>query len=86
MTSFRFFHAADIHLDSPLTGLAGIESGAYSLGAARRIRGASKGRFDQVDFFVIAATSMTHRVISRPAVLPSSGAKAGIPVFVLRQS
>ena len=58
MTSFRFFHAADIHLDSPLTGLAGIEGGV-----AERIRTAPRAAFealvdraihDQVDFFVIA--------------------------------
>ena len=58
MTSFRFFHAADIHLDSPLTGLAGIEGRV-----AERIRSAPRAAFealveraiqDQVDFFVIA--------------------------------
>ena len=58
MTSFRFFHAADIHLDSPLTGLAGIEGWV-----AERIRSAPRAAFealveraiqDQVDFFVIA--------------------------------
>ena len=40
MSSFRFFHAADIHLDSPLTGLCqALKEGrrAYSFGAARRI-------------------------------------------------
>ena len=58
MTSFRFLHAADIHLDSPLTGLAGIEGRA-----AERIRAAPRTAFealveraiaDQVDFLVIA--------------------------------
>ena len=58
MTSFRFFHAADIHLDSPLTGLAGIEGRV-----AERIRSAPRAAFealvecaiqDQVDFVVIA--------------------------------
>lgn len=58
MTSFRFFHAADIHLDSPLTGLARIEGGV-----AERIRSAPRAAFealidrvihDQVEFFVIA--------------------------------
>ena len=58
MSSFRFFHAADIHLDSPLTGLAGIEGRV-----AERIRSAPRAAFealveraiqDQVDFFVIA--------------------------------
>lgn len=58
MTSFRFYHAADIHLDSPLTGLAGIEGGV-----AERIRSAPRAAFralvdgaidDQVNFLVIA--------------------------------
>ena len=58
MTSFRFLHAADIHLDSPLTGLAGIEGRV-----AERIRTAPRAAFealveraitDQVDFLVIA--------------------------------
>lgn len=58
MTSFRFFHAADIHLDSPLIGLANIEGRV-----AERIRAAPRAAFealveraiqDQVNFFVIA--------------------------------
>ena len=58
MTVFRFFHTADIHLDSPLTGLAGIEGRV-----AERIRSAPRAAFEalveraiqeQVDFFVIA--------------------------------
>ena len=58
MTFFRFFHSADIHLDSPLTGLAGIEGRV-----AERIRSAPRAAFEalveraiqeQVDFFVIA--------------------------------
>lgn len=43
MTSFRFFHAADIHLDSPLKGLAGHEGAA-----AQRIRTATREAFDQL--------------------------------------
>ncbi len=58
MTSFRFIHSADIHLDSPLIGLAGIEGRV-----AERIRSAPRAAFealvewaiqDQVDFVVIA--------------------------------
>lgn len=58
MTSFRFYHAADIHLDSPLIGLSGIEG---SIG--ERIRSAPRAAFkklieqvirDEVDFVVIA--------------------------------
>lgn len=58
MTSFRFFHAADIHLDSPLRGLAGQEGNA-----AARVRTATREALDtlvrlaieeMVDFLVIA--------------------------------
>ena len=58
MTSFRFLHAADIHLDSPLIGLASIEGRV-----AERIRTAPRAAFealveraieDEVDFLVIA--------------------------------
>lgn len=43
MVSFRFLHAADIHLDSPLQGLAGHEGST-----AERIRTATRGAFDQL--------------------------------------
>ena len=43
MTSFRFLHAADIHLDSPLKGLAGQEGNA-----AQRIRTATREAFDKL--------------------------------------
>lgn len=58
MTSFRFLHAADIHLDSPLIGLASVEGRV-----ADRIRTAPRAAFealveraieDEVDFLVIA--------------------------------
>lgn len=58
MTSFRFIHTADIHLDSPLRGLAGHEGSA-----ARRIRTATREAFDnlvgqaiedEAAFFIIA--------------------------------
>lgn len=58
MTSFRFLHAADIHLDSPLRGLTGQEGNA-----AERVRTATRGALDalvglaieeKVDFMVIA--------------------------------
>ena len=58
MTSFRFIHTADIHLDSPLRGLAGLEGSV-----AERIRAAPREAFDtlighaiqeKVDFVVIA--------------------------------
>lgn len=58
MPSFRFLHTADIHLDSPLKGLAGHEGSL-----TERIRGATREAFDQlvghaieelVDFFIIA--------------------------------
>ena len=43
MTSFRFLHTADIHLDSPLTGLSGQEGTV-----AERIRTATREAFDQL--------------------------------------
>lgn len=58
MTSFRFIHTADIHLDSPLKGLSGYEGPV-----ADRIRSATRQAFDsligeaidgQIDFMVIA--------------------------------
>ena len=58
MASFRFLHTADIHLDSPLKGLAGQVGNA-----AERIRKATREAFEQlvsiaidekVDFLIIA--------------------------------
>src|ERR1700749_3028920 len=58
LQSFRFVHAADIHLDSPLKGLSG-QQGA----AAERIRTATrvaldnlvtKAIEDRIDFLVVA--------------------------------
>ncbi|MGY4512961.1 metallophosphoesterase family protein [Bradyrhizobium sp. USDA 3650] len=58
MQSFRFIHTGDIHLDSPLKGLAGQQAAA-----AERIRTATRTAFetlinqaieDEVDFVVIA--------------------------------
>jgi len=43
VTTFRFIHAADIHLDSPLKGLAG-----YDGPAAERIRTATRQAFDNL--------------------------------------
>ncbi len=43
MSSFRFLHSADIHLDSPLKGLAGQEGNA-----AERVRTATREAFDQL--------------------------------------
>jgi DNA repair protein SbcD/Mre11 len=43
LTSFRFIHTADIHLDSPLRGLAGYEGVA-----AERIRTATRHAFDNL--------------------------------------
>lgn len=58
MTSFRFLHTADIHLDSPLRGLAGQQGNA-----AARVRTATREALDtlvglaieeKVDFLIIA--------------------------------
>ena len=77
MASFRFLHAADIHLDSPLKGLAGQEGNT-----ADRVRTATRQAFEeltglaieeQVNFLIIAGTSttvtgaITRRDYSRPA-------------------
>lgn len=43
MTSFRFIHTADVHLDSPLIGLAGQEGSA-----ADRIRTATREAFENL--------------------------------------
>ena len=92
MQSFRFLHAADIHLDSPLKGLQG-----YPGADAERYRTATRGAFDRlvetafderVDFLVVAgdlydgdwrdfATGLYF--VSRMARL----ADAGIPVYLL---
>ena len=58
MTSFKFIHAADVHLDSPLLGLSRYEGIPHD-----EIRGATRGAFDNlvryaieqaVDFVVIS--------------------------------
>jgi exonuclease SbcD len=89
---FRFIHTGDIHLDSPLKGLAGQEGAA-----AERIRTATRTAFsklidraieEDVDFFVIAGDLYDgdwrdyHTglfFVSQMGRL----AKAGIPVFLL---
>jgi len=48
MSSFRFLHAADIHLDSPLKGLAGHEGNIVE-----RIRTATRDAFEQLVTFAI---------------------------------
>jgi len=48
MSSFRFLHAADIHLDSPLRGLTGHEGSAVA-----RIRSATRDAFEQLVTFAI---------------------------------
>ena len=92
MTSFRFFHAADIHLDSPLTGLAGIEGRV-----AERIRSAPRAAFEalvetaiqeQVDFLVIAGdlydgTWRDYKTGLFFAEQMGRLHQSGIPVFVL---
>ena len=92
VTSFRFFHAADIHLDSPLTGLAGIEGAV-----AERVRSAPRAAFealveraiqDQVDFLVIAGdlydgTWRDYKTGLFFAEQMGRLHQSGIPVFVL---
>lgn len=92
MTSFRFIHTADIHLDSPLRGLAGYEGPTVEC-----IRTATRKAFDnlisdaidqKVDFFVIAGDLydgdwrdyQTGLFFARQM---GRLAKASIPAFVL---
>ena len=92
MTSFRFLHAADIHLDSPLKGLAG-----HTGTASERIRTATRAALDQlvglaieeqVSFLVIAGDLYDGNwrdyktglfFVSQVGRLH----KAGIPVYLL---
>ena len=92
MTSFRFIHTADIHLDSPLKGLAGYDGPAVEC-----IRTATRQAFDnlmseaidqKVDFVVIAGDLydgdwrdyQTGLFFARQM---GRLAKANIPAFVL---
>ena len=92
MTSFRFLHTADIHLDSPLRGLASQQGTA-----AERIRTAPREAFDtligqalreKVDFVVIAGdlydgTWRDYRTGLFFAGQMGRLAAEGIPVFLL---
>ena len=93
MADFRFLHAADIHLDSPLHGLARYEGVPLD-----EIRGATRAAFDRliqfavdeaVDFVVIAGDLFDGDWRDMGTGLYFSGAmgrleKAGIPAFVLQ--
>jgi DNA repair protein SbcD/Mre11 len=90
--TFRFVHTGDIHLDSPLKGLAG-QNGA----AAERIRTATRAAFahlvehaveEEVDFFIIAGDLYDGDWRDYQTGLFFVGqmgrlAKASIPVFLL---
>lgn len=92
MYNFRFLHAADIHLDSPLHGLA-----RYDGIPAAEVRGATRAAFDnlvqcaldeKVDFVVIAGDLFDGDWKDMGTGLYFAGAmgrldKAGIPVFLL---
>ena len=89
---FRFLHAADIHLDSPLTGLAGIEGKV-----AERIRSAPRAAFEgmvesaieeDIAFLVIAGdlydgTWRDYKTGLFFAEQMGRLNEVGIPVFVL---
>jgi DNA repair exonuclease SbcCD nuclease subunit len=92
LTTFRFVHTADIHLDSPLKGLTGQEGGA-----ADRIRTATREAFDaligqaiqdEANFAIIAGDLydgdwrdyQTGLFFARQM---GRLAQAGIPVFLL---
>jgi exonuclease SbcD len=92
MTSFRFLHAADIHLDSPLRGLAGQEGNAVA-----RVRTATREALDtlvglaiaeKVDFLVIAGDLYDgdwrdYKTGLFFAAQMGRLNKAGIPVYLL---
>lgn len=92
MTSFRFLHVADIHLDSPLKGLVGQDSSA-----AERVRTATREALDQlvglaieekVDFLIIAGDLYDGDWRDYKTGLFFVGqmgrlSKAGIPVYLL---
>jgi len=92
MNSFRFLHAADIHLDSPLRGLAGQEGNAVA-----RVRTATREALDmlvglaieeKVDFLVIAGDLYDgdwrdYKTGLFFAAQMGRLNKAGIPVYLL---
>ena len=92
MASFRFFHAADIHLDSPLRGLAGQEGNA-----AARVRTATREALDtlvgfsieeKVDLLIIAGDLYDGDWRDYKTGLYFAGQmgrlkRAGIPVYLL---
>ena len=92
MASFRFLHAADIHLDSPLRGLAGQEGNT-----ADRVRTATRQAFEeltglaieeQVNFLIIAGDLYDGDWRDYKTGLFFVGQlgrlnKAGIPVYLL---
>lgn len=92
MQSFKFLHAADIHLDSPLHGL-----GRYEGIPVDDVRGAARAAFDnlvqyaldeRVDFVVIAGDLFDGDWKDMGTGLYFASAmgrldKAGIPVFLL---
>lgn len=93
MSSFRFLHAADIHLDSPLTGLA-----RYDGLPADEVRAATRAAFDNlirfacdeaVDFVIIAGDLFDGDWRDMNTGLYFARAmgrlrQAGIPVYVLQ--
>ena len=92
LTSFRFIHTADIHLDSPLKGLAGQEGST-----AERMRTATREALDQlvglaikekVDFLIVAGDLYDGDWRDYKTGLFFVGqmgrlSKAGIPVYLL---
>ena len=93
MSSFRFLHAADIHLDSPLTGLA-----RYEGLPVEDVRNATRAAFDNlihfackegVDFVIIAGDLFDGDWRDMSTGLYFTRAmgrlqKAGIPVYLLQ--
>lgn len=93
MSSFRFIHAADIHLDSPLSGLS-----RYEGLPAEEVRGATRAAFDNlvdaalresVDFVVLAGDLFDGEWKDMGTGLYFARAMArlahaGVPVYLLK--
>ncbi|MFO1062354.1 MAG: DNA repair exonuclease [Pirellulales bacterium] len=92
MTSFRFVHAADVHLDSPLRGLE-----AYAGAPVERLRNATRRALDnvislcveqQVDLLVIAGDLFDTECRDFQSALAAAAQlqklnRAGIPVYLI---
>ncbi|MGC5777315.1 metallophosphoesterase family protein [Methylobacterium sp. NFXW15] len=78
MPSFQFLHAADLHLGSPLTGLAGRDADL-----ARRLAAAGRGAFE--DLVTFAIEKAVAFVVVAGDIYDGDWADASIGLFFARQ-